>query len=54
MIVTQAGRKPLQIRNQVAPAGLEDILASHLDVVEAAVCATFDSSQQKFLSAMFL
>ena len=33
-------------RNQVAPAELEDILASHPDVVEAAVCAVFDSSQQ--------
>jgi acyl-coenzyme A synthetase/AMP-(fatty) acid ligase len=32
--------------NQVAPAELEDILASHPDVVEAAVCAVWDSSQQ--------
>jgi acyl-coenzyme A synthetase/AMP-(fatty) acid ligase len=30
----------------VAPAELEDILSSHPDVVEAAVCAVFDSSQQ--------
>jgi len=32
--------------NQIAPAELEDILASHADVVEAAVCATFDEAQQ--------
>ncbi|OCK80965.1 acyl-CoA synthetases/AMP-acid ligases II [Lepidopterella palustris CBS 459.81] len=32
--------------NQVAPAELEDILSSHPDVLEAAVCGVFDASQQ--------
>jgi len=32
--------------NQIAPAELEDILGSHADVAEAAVCATFDEAQQ--------
>ncbi|OCK82045.1 acyl-CoA synthetases/AMP-acid ligases II [Lepidopterella palustris CBS 459.81] len=32
--------------NQVAPAELEDILGSHPDVLEAAVCGFFDPSQQ--------
>ncbi|KAF2489670.1 acyl-CoA synthetases/AMP-acid ligases II [Lophium mytilinum] len=31
---------------QVAPAELEDILGSHPDILEAAVCAIFDKSQQ--------
>lgn len=32
--------------NQVAPAELEDLLGSHPDILEAAVCAIFDASQQ--------
>lgn len=33
-------------RNQVAPAELEDVLNSHEDVIEAAVCALWDADGQ--------
>lgn len=35
-----------QDRNQIAPAELEDLLASHPKVLEAAVCAAWDKEQQ--------
>lgn len=33
-------------RNQIAPAELEDLLSSHLNVLESAVCAAWDKEQQ--------
>lgn len=35
-----------EVRNQIAPAELEDLLASHKHVLEAAVCAAWDKEQQ--------